>query len=210
MIKLIDLLRESQGVLGNYTPYSFPPDLTSLNKEEHATVMNDLRKERMGLMDYISFIHSMIGYDPIYKVIFSKLFRANKKKIDFLLDQSDILKDKETPDSIKLQKFKSFYEKYKDDFPNWALKNEKLYQDISQILLPSLNERECWDGYKPGTPKTKISSKTGKRVNNCVPIKELVTYTKVICDDCGWKWDIAKGGKDLYICHECGHNNTPK
>ena len=35
-----------------------------------------------------------------------------------------------------------------------------------------LNEMDCWDGYKQGSPKTKISDKTGKRVNNCVPIKE--------------------------------------
>jgi hypothetical protein len=149
MIKLIDLLRESQGILGNYTPKSFAPDLTSLNKEEHATVMNDLRKERMGLMDYIGFIHSMIGYDPIYKVIFSKLFRANKNKIDFSLDQSDLLKDwnKETPDSVKLQKFKTFYEKHKDNFPNWALENKKLYQDALQAILPSLNEAELSTHY---------------------------------------------------------------
>jgi len=42
-------------------------------------------------------------------------------------------------------------------------------------LTDILNEMKCWDGYKPGTPKTKISSKTGKRVNNCVPIKEAET-----------------------------------
>ena len=39
-------------------------------------------------------------------------------------------------------------------------------------LIEILKEMDCWDGYKPGNPKTKISSKTGKRVNNCVPIKE--------------------------------------
>jgi len=27
---------------------------------------------------------------------------------------------------------------------------------------------KCWDGYKIGKPKTKISPQTGKRVNNCV------------------------------------------
>jgi len=32
----------------------------------------------------------------------------------------------------------------------------------------------CWDGYKIGSPKTKISSQSGKRVNNCVPIDEEV------------------------------------
>jgi len=41
-------------------------------------------------------------------------------------------------------------------------------------------------------------------------LKELVTDTKVICDNCGWEWKIAKGGDDLYICHKCNHDNTPK
>lgn len=42
------------------------------------------------------------------------------------------------------------------------------------------------------------------------PVKELVTDTEVICDNCGWEWKIEDGGKDLYICHKCGHDNTPK
>ena len=42
------------------------------------------------------------------------------------------------------------------------------------------------------------------------PVKELVTATEIICDNCGWKWKIADGGKDLYTCHKCGHDNTPK
>ena len=41
------------------------------------------------------------------------------------------------------------------------------------------------------------------------PVKELVTDTEVICDNCGWEWKIEDGGKDLYICHKCGHDNTP-
>jgi predicted RNA-binding Zn-ribbon protein involved in translation (DUF1610 family) len=42
------------------------------------------------------------------------------------------------------------------------------------IANPNLNENNpCWDGYKVGNPKTKISSKTGERVNNCIPINEL-------------------------------------
>ena len=42
----------------------------------------------------------------------------------------------------------------------------------------TLNEDEdpCWDDYKIGSPKTKISSKTGKRVNNCVPKNESKDY----------------------------------
>ena len=42
----------------------------------------------------------------------------------------------------------------------------------------TLNEDEdpCWDDYKIGSPKTKKSPKTGKRVNNCVPKNESQDY----------------------------------
>lgn len=42
------------------------------------------------------------------------------------------------------------------------------------------------------------------------PVKELVTDTEVICDNCDWSWAIADGGKSPFLCHKCGHDNTPK
>jgi hypothetical protein len=42
------------------------------------------------------------------------------------------------------------------------------------------------------------------------PVKELITATDIICDKCGWEWAIKDGGNDLYICHKCWHDNTPK
>jgi len=120
----------------NYVPYSFAPDLNSLNREEHTLVMNDLRKERMGLIDYLKFVNSMSD-DPIYKDIFSKLIRSNKDKINFTLDQNEIF---EYEGPIKLQKFKNFYEKYEDRFPNWASENKRLYTDTVNALKSSLNE----------------------------------------------------------------------
>jgi hypothetical protein len=59
----------------------------------------------------------------------------------------------------------------------------------------------------PGTKFEKI----GNLILATLPdtINELVTDTEVICDNCGWEWPIADGGKDLYICHKCGHDNTP-
>jgi len=41
-------------------------------------------------------------------------------------------------------------------------------------------------------------------------VTEIVTDTEVICDNCGWEWSIADGGDDLYMCHKCGHDNSPK
>ena len=40
-------------------------------------------------------------------------------------------------------------------------------------------------------------------------ILEQVTKTKVICDNCGWSWNIKDGGDDPYVCHKCGHDNNP-
>jgi hypothetical protein len=42
------------------------------------------------------------------------------------------------------------------------------------------------------------------------PVKELMTANDIICDSCGWKWAIKDGGNDLFMCHKCGHDNTPK
>lgn len=39
-------------------------------------------------------------------------------------------------------------------------------------------------------------------------IKEVLENGKVMCD-CGHNWDISDGGKDKYLCHKCGNDNTP-
>jgi len=41
-------------------------------------------------------------------------------------------------------------------------------------------------------------------------LQELIIGDKVQCDNCDWNWKIADGGDDLYMCHKCGHDNTPK
>jgi len=40
-------------------------------------------------------------------------------------------------------------------------------------------------------------------------VLEKIENNKVICDDCGWSWDISDGGDDKYICHKCGCDNIP-
>tara|TARA_R110001606_G_scaffold373801_1_gene531312 strand:- start:4029 stop:4172 length:144 start_codon:yes stop_codon:yes gene_type:complete len=41
-------------------------------------------------------------------------------------------------------------------------------------------------------------------------ILEAIVGDKIECDNCDWSWKIADGGDDLFICHECGHDNTPE
>jgi hypothetical protein len=40
--------------------------------------------------------------------------------------------------------------------------------------------------------------------------EEIVYGGHVLCDNCGWSWKLSDGGDDKYICHKCGHDNTPK
>jgi DNA-binding Lrp family transcriptional regulator len=40
-------------------------------------------------------------------------------------------------------------------------------------------------------------------------LNEAIVGNKIVCDNCGWSWNIKDGGDDLYICHKCGHDNTP-
>ena len=40
-------------------------------------------------------------------------------------------------------------------------------------------------------------------------LEETVVGDKIECDGCGWSWKIVDGGDDLFICHKCGHDNSP-
>ena len=59
---------------------------------------------------------------------------------------------------------------------------------------------------KPGhQSKDKNTKKKGYE-----PVTEKIVGNKIVCDKCGWDWKISEGGDDLYICHKCGNDNTPK
>ena len=52
----------------------------------------------------------------------------------------------------------------------FGAQSESTEQDVEEKESPA-GGPPCWQGKKIGNPKTKISSTTGKRVNNCVPAK---------------------------------------
>ena len=41
-------------------------------------------------------------------------------------------------------------------------------------------------------------------------LTEGVLGDRIECDNCDWSWPIKDGGDDLYVCHKCEHDNTPK
>ena len=40
-------------------------------------------------------------------------------------------------------------------------------------------------------------------------LNEAIVGDKIVCDNCDWSWKIVDGGDDLFMCHKCGHDNTP-
>ena len=40
-------------------------------------------------------------------------------------------------------------------------------------------------------------------------LNEAIVGDKIECDGCNWSWKIVDGGDDLFMCHKCGHDNTP-
>ena len=71
------------------------------------------------------------------------------------------------------------------------------------IRLTEILTEACWDGYK----QVGMKKKGDRQVPNCVPVNENETQS-VECAECGWEWDLSDGGKDPYLCHKCGHDNT--
>jgi hypothetical protein len=63
-------------------------------------------------------------------------------------------------------------------------------------------QRDRWKSNNPDDIIYKIES--------VQQIKEVINGDTIECDNCDHEWPIKEGGKDLYICHECGHDNNPK
>ena len=90
-------------------------------------------------------------------------------------------------------------------------KDDPMGQSI--LLVQKLNEAK-----KPYKHKHGFDDKLGKDpfgLNQYARelaqgLEEAIVGDKIECDNCSWSWDIEDGGDDLYTCHKCWHDNTPK
>ena len=99
--------------------------------------------------------------DFVKKVFSDREFKSMSKDTDFI------------------KYLKSIYEGTHLDEEHVKFSNRTQNGTITTGSVQTTNEtikedQDCWDTHKVGNPKTKISSKTGKRVNNCVPKSESV------------------------------------
>ena len=53
-------------------------------------------------------------------------------------------------------------------------------------------------------------SKGQKPIKVKTGVSEAIIGDRIACDNCDHSWSIASGGKQPYLCHICGHDNTPE
>ena len=80
--------------------------------------------------------------------------------------------------------------------------------------LPNIEEEDKEKIYSILKPESveEIANVTtlGTLEKSAPKLSEKIQGDSIVCDNCGWTWKIKDGGNDLYICHKCGHDNTPK
>ena len=103
-----------------------------------------------------------------------------KDEFEDLIDKHKAEKLKEKPSIVAKDEYTGFSIPFVSD-------------DITKMLAATV----LAPGMKPKEKKT-------------FSFSEQIVGNSIVCDNCGWTWKIEDGGDDLYVCHKCGHNNTPK
>ena len=196
--------------------------------QELETVLSDdrLRAPISLTRSLDSYVTQWLGDQPYF--IFDKDKLLTKYKITPFKDTSD---NEEYED---ISQYDEMEEVIKKDITNlarytikvvlpypdkdWedALKEKGIPYEIGKKLNEDGQETSDanMDDYKKqNNPSGKVKDPFGLNAyayELALGLEEAIVGDKIECDNCDWSWDIKDGGDDLYICHECGHDNTPQ
>lgn len=98
-----------------------------------------------------------------------------------------------------------FVEQEKPEYIGISSLDKSGYRNIYN----NLTKTNKLPGYSRKDAGLDFVSKSGEK-GKFIVLKKSIIKDRIDCDKCGHSWPIITGGKDLYICHDCGHNNTPK
>jgi hypothetical protein len=127
----------------------------------------------------------------------------------------DRVNDKRNRPEIETDELYDFFDKLSDEKDELAdlldqgeVVATDLDTDINIPLTKDIRKSQLRD-------KVVAVAKTIMRKPNFQTTSTKLTFEQIqgdsiVCDDCGWTWKIKDGGNDLFICHKCGHDNTPK
>lgn len=68
---------------------------------------------------------------------------------------------------------------------------------------------KTWSSFDKKEKSALIAQKRRVGMGKRTTKAEAIVDDRIKCDTCGHSWPIVTGGNDLYICHECDHDNTP-
>lgn len=68
---------------------------------------------------------------------------------------------------------------------------------------------KTWKSFDKKEKEALVAQKRRVGMGNRTAKAESVVDDRIKCDKCDHAWSIASGGNDLYVCHACGHDNTP-
>ena len=89
-------------------------------------------------------------------------------------------------------------------FRNWT---DSLQEDGQKTSNKNMDDYK-----KQNNPSGKVKDPFGLNQyarELALGLEETIIGDEIECDNCGWEWKIVDGGNDLFICHKCGHDNTP-
>ena len=114
------------------------------------------------------------------------------------------------------QDFEDFYKRSKatDTRDNLEAINIVTSNDVSGTKARQvLNDKELLFNYLPNELTDEEKEEVFNILTSVSEGEEITTWVEeqiqgdsIVCDNCGWTWKIED---DLYICHKCGHENTP-
>ena len=105
-----------------------------------------------------------------------------------------------------------FVEQEKPEYIGISSLDKSGYRNIYNNLTKT-NKLPGYSRKDAGLDFVSKSGEKGKFIvlkKSIIDITESIVGDRIECDKCNWSWPIKDGGDDLYVCHKCGHDNTPE
>ena len=171
-------------------------------------ILNYNFKDEVDMKDYFTTISNDInnfGTNIVYYSPNNELYDQEDNYLgDFNYKISDI--PNVTPEVIKIMN--EYLTKEEFERPDAPKINQ---QELDEYARTLKNARQQGVGLR--FPKSAIKSNPSRfRPYNRKGINESDLETnqndkKIVCEKCGWSWDLSDGGDDPYTCHKCGNEN---
>ena len=188
-----------------------PDELTDEEREEVSNILTPVSEGG----EITTWVNEVVPEPEIDKIANYADDVLNPIDIDIPGHFIDQVNNKRHDPGIKTDELYDFFAKLSDEKDELAKLLDKgevvttdLDTDINIPFVKDIKQSQLRD-------KVVAVAKTIMRKRDFATPNEKLTFEQVqddsiICDDCGWKWKIKDGGDDLFMCHKCGHDNTPE